>query len=166
MMENSTLKPKAVALLLGLHFAHPALAIGLGDLSVHSYLQQPLHATVEVLSAPSTLDADCLSLSASNNGLPAPVQARFRIERTGENALLRITTQSPVRDPVAQFVLTSDCEGRLQREYVLLLDPPPQIEPIRLAEPHAEQGATVTSAPPARVAYPCSSRALFECRCE
>ena len=159
MMLNSTLKLKAVALLLGLHFAQPTLAIGLGDLSVHSHLEQPLHATVMVLSAPSTLDIDCLSLSAGNNGLPAPAQARFRIERTGENVLLHITTQSPVSDPIAQFVLTSDCEGRLQREYVLLLDPPPQIEPVRLAETQTEQAVTGASAPAATVSIPASPAA-------
>jgi len=154
MTANSTLKLKPVAFLLGLHFAAPALAIGLGDLSVHSTLGQPLHATVEVLSAPSTLDADCLGLQASNNGLPAPTHVRFRIERKGDNALLHITTLSSINDPLAQFVLTSDCEGRLQREYVLLLDPPTQIEPARLAEPQAGQITATASMPSAAVSSP------------
>ena len=143
MTTNSALKLKLVALLLGMHFATPALAIGLGDLNVQSTLGQPLHATVEVLSAPATLDAECLSLHSSDNGIPAPSQTRFRIERRGDNALLHITTQRAINDPIAQFVLTSDCEGRLQREYVLLLDPPTQIETVGLHPPQAtpESGA-------------------------
>ena len=86
------MKLKPVAFLLSQYIAAPALAIGLGDLSVHSHLGQPLHATVEVLSAPSTLDAGCLRLRVSDNGLPAPAHARFRIEHKGDNALLHITT--------------------------------------------------------------------------
>ena len=135
MTTNSALKLKLVALLLGMHFATPALAIGLGDLTVQSTLGQPLHATVEVLSAPATLDAECLSLRSSDNGIPALSQPRFRIERRGDNALLHITTQRAINDPIAQFVLTSYCEGRLQREYVLLLDPPAQIETAELPPP-------------------------------
>lgn len=137
MTTHSALKFKFVALLLGMHFATPALAIGLGDLSVQSTLGQPLYATVEVLSAPATLDAECLSLGSSDNGIPAPSQTRFRIERRGDNAVLHITTQQALNDPIAQFVLTSDCEGRLQREYVLLLDPPAQIETAELHLPQA-----------------------------
>jgi len=154
-MENSTLKLKAVALLLGLHFAHPAFAIGLGNLSVHSNLGEPLYATVDVLSAPANLDTGCLSLRASDNGLPVPAYAKFRIERKGDNALLHITTPAAIYDPIAQFVLTSDCEGRLQREYVVLLDPPTQIEPVRLAEPMS----TAVSLPSAANSIPSSPAA-------
>jgi hypothetical protein len=152
-------KLKPVVLLLGLYFSAPVYAIGLGDLAVRSHLGQPLHATVEILSAPPSLAADCLSLRASDSGLAAPSQARFRIERTGENALLHITTPKAVNDPIAQFVLVSDCEGRLQREYVVLLDPPAVIAPaviapVALAEPQAGTASTPTSVPLAPAATP------------
>jgi len=140
-----TLKLKPVAYLLSLSLATPALAIGLGDLSVKSHLGQPLHATVKILSAPTTLDASCFSLRASDSGLAAPSQARFRIEPTGADALLHITTPQGVNDPIVQFVLSSDCEGRLQREYVLFLDPPMQIEPVRFAERQAQEAAPSAS---------------------
>jgi Tfp pilus assembly protein FimV len=157
--KHPTVKLKPVVLLLGLYFSAPVYAIGLGDLAVRSHLGQPLHATVEILSAPPTLAADCLSLRASDSGLAAPSQARFRIERRGENALLHITTPKAVNDPIAQFVLVSDCEGRLQREYVVLLDPPAviapaAIAPVALAEPQAGTVSTPTSLPPAPAATP------------
>jgi len=160
--KHATVKLKPVVLLLGLYFAAPAFAIGLGDLAVRSHLGQPLHATVEILSAPPTLAADCLSLRASDSGLAAPAQARFRIERTGGKALLHITTPKAVNDPIAQFVLVSDCEGRLQREYVVLLDPPAviapaSIAPVTLAAPQAGTVSTPTSvplAPPATLPKP------------
>lgn len=148
------MKRKPVAFLLSLHFAAPALAIGLGDLSVHSSLGQPLHATVEVLSAPPTLAADCLSLHPSDNDLPVPAQARFRVERRGDSALLHITTPRAIDDPVAQFVLASDCEGRLEREYVLLLDPPAQIESAELALPQTAPPSAAAEMPPVAASAP------------
>ncbi len=159
------MKLKPVVLLLGLYFAAPAFAIGLGDLSVRSHLGQPLHATVEILSAPPTLAADCVSLRASDSGLAAPAQARFRIERRGENALLHITTPKAVNDPIAQFVLISDCEGRLQREYVVLLDPPAviapaAIAPVTLAVPQAETVSTPAAVALAPAATPPRPAAL------
>ena len=128
------MKLKLVAFLLGVHFTSYTHALGLGELSVLSNLDQPLHATVELLGAPPAMEASCLSLRGSDNDLPVPAHAEFRIERRGDNALLHITTQRAINDPIAQFVLISDCEGRLQREYVLLLDPPTLGEPVRLAE--------------------------------
>mgnify|MGYP001039407236 FL=1 len=159
------MKLKPVVLLLGLYFSAPAYAIGLGDLSVRSHLGQPLHATVEILSAPPTLAADCVSLRASDSGLAAPAQARFRIERRGENALLHITTPKAVNDPFAQFVLISDCEGRLQREYVVLLDPPAviapaAIAPVTLAVPRAETVPTPAAVPLAPAATPSATAAV------
>jgi hypothetical protein len=128
------MKLKLVAFLLGVHFTSYTHALGLGELSVLSNLDQPLHATVELLGAPPAMEASCLSLRGSDNDLPVPAHAEFRIERRGDNALLHITTPRAINDPIAQFVLISDCEGRLQREYVLLLDPPTVGEPVRLAE--------------------------------
>lgn len=150
MIRPSTLKLKFAVFLLSLCAVSPALAIGLGDLSVRSFLGQPLHATVEVLGAPATLEVDCMSLRASDGGMAPPEQVRFRIERKGDNALLHITTPRAVNDPIAQFVLVSDCEGRLQREYVVLLDPPAQIEPaVTLTAAQAEEAPAVAAAPPA-----------------
>lgn len=141
------MKLKPLACLMGLGLTAPAAAIGLGDLTVRSHLGQPLHATVEVLGAPSNLDAGCLSLRGSDNGLAVPAQARLRIERRGDRALVHITTPQAIVDPIAQFVLTSDCEGRLQREYVVLLDPPVEIEPARVAiAPPASESVPLTQA--------------------
>lgn len=123
------MKLKPTLSLLGLPLTAPALGIGLGDLSVHSYLEQPLHVSVRIMSPPPTLNVECLSLRPGDSGLPMPARTDFRIERTGEDALLHITTPQAISDPVAEFLLVSDCEGRLQREYALLLDPPPQTEP-------------------------------------
>lgn len=156
------MKLNTVVRLLGFTISTPALAIGLGDLSVHSYLGQPLHVAVKVLSPPATLSVDCLSLRPGDSGLPLPGQAQFRIEPKGENALLHITTPQAISDPIAQFRLVSDCEGRLEREYVLLLDLPMPVEPAELAPPEPDRriasGTPPSEAPiPVRAAAPAAT---------
>lgn len=146
------MKLKPLACLMGLGLTAPAWAIGLGDLTVHSHLGQPLHATLEVLGAPANLEAACFSLRGADNGVGAPPQARLRVEPRGQTALLHITTPRSVNDPIAQFVLVSDCEGRLQREYVVLLDPPLDIQPGRIAVETTASSVPVSASPATRPA--------------
>ena len=118
------MKLKALSLLIAFSMSSPTLAIGLGELTVRSHLGQPLHVTIEIIDPPATLDAACLSLAPAPNGLALPTRTRFAVERNDARTLLHITTRERFAEPAAQFVLTSDCDGRLQREYVFLLDPP------------------------------------------
>lgn len=121
------MKLSTACLLLGLCHLGSATALGLGDLSMRSYLGQPLHATVAVLGATPELTADCFHVSSGNGSIAAPLQARLSLERSGDQATLHIRTPQAVNDPIAQFVLVTDCESRLQRDYVVLLDPPPNV---------------------------------------
>jgi hypothetical protein len=137
---------KPACLLLSLCYASSTSALGLGELNVRSFLGQPLHATVNILGANATTAEDCFSLAPSEGGIASPRQAQLSLEQAGSQTLLHIRTPHSVNDPIAQFVLTSDCEGRLRRDYVVLLDPPAQITPAisRVAPP-----ATVPLADPA-----------------
>lgn len=112
----------------------------MGDISVRSHLGQPLDATVTLLEAPAGTTADCFSLTASTDSIAPPLRATLSIERTDGRARLHVRTASPVNDPIAQFVLISDCEVRLQREYAILLDPPAAATPALDEDaPAAEQ---------------------------
>ena len=137
---------KPLCLLLSLCHAGAATALGLGELDVRSYLGQPLHASVNILGASSATAADCFSLAPSQGGIAPPLRARLSIEQTGGQTLLHIRTPQPINDPIAQFVLVSDCEGRLQRDYVVLLDPPDQVTPA--VSPVAPAAHAQTVAPP------------------
>ena len=119
---------KPACLLLSLCHAGSAAALGLGDISVHSYLGQPLHATVNLLGATPSTTADCFSVDASTGSIAPPRRAQLSIEQSGSQTLLHIRTPQPVNDPIAQFLLISDCEVRLQRDYAVLLDPPSYVE--------------------------------------
>jgi Tfp pilus assembly protein FimV len=141
---------KPLCLLLGLCHLGSAAALGLGEISVRSYLGQPLHASVALLDATANTTADCFSLDTSG-GIAPPLRAQLSIEQSGGQVLLHIRTPQPVNDPIAQFVLVSDCDVRLQRDYVVLLDPPVQVSPAisKDAPAAAPQAAAAPIAAPA-----------------
>lgn len=121
---------KSACLLLGLCYAGSAVALGLGELSVRSNLGQPLHVTVKVLGAGASTSADCFSIAPSESSTVPPPKAQLSLERGGNQTLLHIRTTNKVYDPFAQFELISDCEARLRRDYVVLLDPPAAMEAV------------------------------------
>lgn len=136
---------KPATLLLGLCYAGSAIGLGLGEVQVRSYLGQPLHATIHILDADPALSASCFSLKSGESVIAPPLRAQLSLEQTGGKTLLHLRTPQAIYDPIAQFVLTSECEARLQREYVILLDPPSQAEPI--APPVATTPAAVAPVP-------------------
>jgi len=151
--DRVNLKP--VCFLLCLGHVVSAAALGLGEISVRSSLGQPLHATVPLLDAPASTTADCFSLGANPGSIAPPLRAQFSIEQMGTRTLLHIRTPQSIQDPVAQFVLVSDCEARLQREYVVLLDPPGQAETTVARD---QAAATQTTATPPSMTAPRASR--------
>lgn len=118
-------------------------ALGLGEVSVRSGLGQPLHAVVDLIDVPSALDSDCFRLSPASVAAPAPADARLTLVRVDGRTALHIRTPGSLYDPVVQFVLGTDCDVRMQREYALLLDPP-------VVAPAA--GAPLTAAAPVSTA--------------
>ncbi len=115
---------KPVYLLLGLWHAGHAAAIGLGEIQVHSFLGQPLDATIAILDIPPDTASDCFKLAAGTDSIAPPLHARLTLEQAAGRPMLHLRTTQPIADPIAQFVLVYDCETRLQRDYVVLLDPP------------------------------------------
>lgn len=147
---------KPVVLLLGLCHAVSAAALGLGEINVRSHLGQPLHATVTLLGASAdTLEA-CFSLDASEGGVAPLPRAQLGIQQVGEQTLLHIRTVQSINDPIVQFVLTSDCEARLQRDYVVLLDPPASFTPA--VSPDAPVAAAQTATAPIAAPVPRTTR--------
>lgn len=147
---------KTVCFLLSLCQAGSAAALGMGDINVHSQLGRSLNATVTLLGATADTTADCFSLGTSANSVTPPLRAKLSIERAGDQTRLLIRTSYPVNDPIVQFVLVSDCEVRLQREYVVLLDPPVATEaPLNENVPAASaQTGPAPAAVPSRPVSP------------
>ncbi|MNQ34343.1 hypothetical protein D3C85_477950 [compost metagenome] len=108
-------------------------ALGLGEITLHSALNQPLEAEIELLQVADLTSSDLLVRLAS-----AEVFSRSGVDRLfflndlrftpllrGGNSVIRVVSSQPVREPYLNFIVeVARPNGQLLREYTLLLDPP------------------------------------------
>ncbi len=125
-------------------FALPVLAsVGLGEIEVRSYLNQPLDAEIAVdgssvgdptLTIRVAPEDDYRRVGLTRGAVPPDLV--ITIEGTGNSRVARLTTQRPVREPYIGLLLEASWSGgRTLREYTLLLDPPVAFAPARSAPP-------------------------------
>ncbi len=169
----------ALALML---LSQTALGLGLGTLKQSSALNEPFDGRIEILGA-AARDFDTISakLADSEQFERAGVhrdavllQLKFKIvESTGTTDYIQISSHEPIREPFLNFLLELNwANGRMVREYTVLLDPPlydpvrrpvaaapapvqptPSVTPDPAPEPAAET-VVVETAPIAPVAAP------------
>ena len=125
----------AVALsLAGVLGAGVVQALGLGEASVESTLNQPLKAEIELVNVRDLEDNEILpGLASREEFLKAGVEriyflsdVRFEVQRNENGKMVvELTTTKPVREPFLNFLVEVIWpSGRLLREYALLIDPP------------------------------------------
>jgi pilus assembly protein FimV len=133
-------------------------ALGLGDIQLHSALNEPLDADIELVSAaPDELSSLKASLANRETfaryGLDRPaslLNLEFRVTRSGDGRnVLKVRSREPITEPFVSFLVEVNwSRGRLLREYTLLMDPPiymPGTEQVASAPVSAPQaGATET----------------------
>lgn len=111
-----------------------ANAAGLGKMTVTSALGQPLRAEIELI-ADSKEDVSTFAARMAPNDafrqagiekMPGLTNVRFSIEkRPSGQHYLRVTSAQPINEPfMALLVELNWPNGRLVREYTVLLDPP------------------------------------------
>ena len=132
-----------------------APALGLGEITLHSALNQPLEAEIELLAV-GDLGVEDLRVALA----PAEVFSRSGVERfyflndlrftpllRGSRSVIRVVSSRPVREPYLNFIVeVARPGGQLLREYTVLLDPPGSAAYTALAAPSQ---ATATPAPSA-----------------
>ena len=115
-------------------FTAASWGLGLGDVSVQSYLNEPLRAELTLLEATDLDPADIRIGLASAREFERLGIARsqflnkvsFEVQASDTARLAVITTEQPLREPYLNFVVEARWpEGRLLREYTLLIDLPP-----------------------------------------
>ncbi|MBV4484140.1 LPXTG cell wall anchor domain-containing protein [Pseudomonas sp. SWRI153] len=146
-----------------------SMALGLGDITVHSALNQPFKADIALVDV-GTLTQNDLSASLAS----ADEFGRAGVERVfflndlkftpilrGNRQMIRVSSTKPVNEPFLNFLVQLEQpNGRLLREYMVLIDPPgspgivastdepdprpqssefPTVEPVS-APPQAAQG--------------------------
>ena len=134
--------PMALALALGTSHAY---ALGLGQIEVKSTLNQPLVAEIPVIAgSPGETDRLAVRLASPDAfarvGLDRPaLQAanlNFEVQTDARGRkVIRVTTPNMVSDPFLSFLLEVDWgNGRMLREYTVLLDPP-SMAPVSASAP-------------------------------
>lgn len=163
-----------------------SMALGLGDITVHSALNQPLKADIALVDAAGLSASDLsASLATADEFGRAGVERvfflndlRFTPILHGNRQMIRVTSRKPVNEPFLNFLVQlNQPNGRLLREYTVLIDPPgspgivpatdepdprpqssefPTVEPATTA-PQAAQGkreAAPSAPPPPATAAP------------
>ena len=111
-----------------------ANALGLGGLAVKSSLNQPLEAEISLSDVRDLSSADIKTrLASAEDFTKAGVDRQFfltgltftPVVRADGKHVIRITSNKPVKEPYLNFLVEVLWpNGRLLREYTLLLDPP------------------------------------------
>ena len=119
---------------LSLLVSRSVLALGLGDISLNSSLNQPLDAHIGLRDL-GDLSAEQIVIKLGTEedfekvGLERSffyTQLRFNVVADGPNGpFVAVTSRDPVREPYLSFVVDMRwTSGRVMREYTLLLDLP------------------------------------------
>ncbi len=111
-----------------------AYALGLGEVTLKSALNQPLVAEIELLDAKTLAPGEVIPVLASAEDFNrAGVDRQYFLTdltftpvlRPDGKSVIRVSSTKPVREPYLNFLIEVLWpSGRLLREYTLLLDPP------------------------------------------
>lgn len=137
---------------------HIALAMGLGDITVLSKLNEPLNIEIAIIDTSSTPIDDIVVRNAHRETYKRARllnpdifnKVRFKIvKKTNGSVIARLTSRRPVKEPFITFIADLRWpEGHINREYTFLLDPPEfikkQARPIYTAKPESPRKIPAT----------------------
>ncbi|WP_259756277.1 FimV/HubP family polar landmark protein [Pseudomonas sp. GCEP-101] len=154
-----------------------AHALGLGDIHLRSALNQPLDAEIDLVEVRDLSAAEVIPKLASPEDFnKAGVDRQYfltglkftPIVKPNGKSVIRVTSDRPVQEPYLNFLVEVVWpNGRLLREYTVLLDPPlyspqtaaavpraPMAAPAPVVRPSAPAAPRATPAPSAAPAAP------------
>ncbi|GAA0839575.1 hypothetical protein GCM10009113_03210 [Marinobacter szutsaonensis] len=136
-----------------------AQALGLGEIELQSYLNEPLDAEIVLPKSRGVSPGDVLVSIASDTayervGLDRNQflsKLRFEVVTgTDGNLVVNVSSREPLREPYLNFLLElSWPNGRLMREYAVLVDPPVYAEDSGVREQVAAPSSTTRTSEPA-----------------
>lgn len=109
-------------------------ALGFGQIKLFSYLNEPLDAEIELLSAQNVDPAHIIaSLAPAQDFDRAELSRpfylndlRFKAVQENKRIIIKVTTDEPMNHPYLDFLVTISWPGgRIVKGYTLLLDPAP-----------------------------------------
>lgn len=137
MRNNYTLKQAVITALaiLALGAQNNAYALGLGNINVKSHLGQPLRASIKIQGASELKGEACFSVMNDTNAENPISSANFKLSKiVGDTATLSVTTHQIINEPITNLTIMAECDVKIRRDYVLLLDPPLAEYPSQNAE--------------------------------
>jgi pilus assembly protein FimV len=156
-------KSAVAAALLLVSVASNSFALGLGEIDMQSALNQPMRAVIELTSAAGTdLSQVKVSIASTEAHQRAGLtrsrilsKFRFKVEQDNRGqAVIRISSTDTIHEPFLEFMLElSWSNGRLMRQYTVLVDPPltmPAAPAIPATPVSSAPRATPVAAEPAR----------------
>jgi hypothetical protein len=161
-MKSSSPSPSTVLRLAGVFLAlcasiEGAFGLGFGGISAQAVLGQPLNLSVQVRVEPGEwAEAECVAAEVSFGDVtlgPGQVRTQWDPPAAGLEQILRVRTLKGVSEPIVTVDLTIGCKARLQRQFVVLADPPGLAAPpppdVATPAPAAPAPAAPRRAPPA-----------------
>jgi len=136
--------------------AGQANALGLGEIRVNSALNEPLDADIRLVQVrdlsvqqilPRMADIDEFSLAGlTKSRFLSDVKFQVKVAPDGSGSI-HVTSSVPVQEPFLSFLMEVNWpQGRLVREYTLLLDPP-VFDPAPVTTAISAPTATTPAAP-------------------
>lgn len=131
-------------------------ALGFGNIRVNSALNQRMDAEIDLLGATDNDVKDLkVGLATQNAFLRAGIDRsaslldlKFSVQRRSNGSYyIKVTSRNNVREPFLNFLLEMNWKnGRMLREYTVLLDPPGRMQhpSTVVAAPQTQAPATVT----------------------
>ncbi|MDH5573012.1 MAG: hypothetical protein OEY89_14715, partial [Gammaproteobacteria bacterium] len=137
----------------------PSYGLGFGNIKLNSALNEPFSAEIDLLSATvdetTGLTVKLASKEAfTRSGIDRPTflnGIHFEIKsRPDDTFYILLTSRQPIREPFLNFLLELNWyNGRILREYTVLLDPPGRIikQPAVVATPEVKSPEIVVREP-------------------
>ncbi|MGE8068481.1 type IV pilus assembly protein FimV [Pseudomonas sp. NPDC089569] len=110
-----------------------APALGLGEITLHSALNQPLRADIALVDSAGLAEGELsVSLATADEFNRAGVERVFFLNNLkftpvvrDNRSVIQVTSSKPVNEPFLNFLVQlNQPNGRLLREYTVLIDPP------------------------------------------
>jgi pilus assembly protein FimV len=167
-MINRTFSSVAVVIALGILTPIQANAFGLGKLELSSALNEPFKAKIPVTALREDEEGNLqVRLATSNEFERAGIERSYYLTKLVFNvvehpggAMIEVSSQQPIKEPFIDFLLTATTgEGRLLREYTVLLDPPKSVfaRPAAVVAPSQAKAPAKQPSSKSTYQYPDSS---------
>ncbi|MEM6639308.1 MAG: hypothetical protein AAF610_05340 [Pseudomonadota bacterium] len=154
-LHRRRIEAMAAATFVAMTSYSQAYALSLSELKVKSTLGQPLRATINLRTQPGDeINRNCISITQpKNSGMPGVGDVSLSLASGNRAIQLNINGHTPLREPMAEMVLSVNCDGSpaLTRTFLVMLDPPSPAPVISV--PAAQTAATpprATGAVPTR----------------